>query len=105
MKLNDGLSLDLYNDHELSKSKLHDIHLKIIPTIIKNDIWKVEYKYKTVRGNKKENYRYVVAKDSTDAKFNLLDYINNFNKNNQHRSLLNVKILDVKYVGQLKQEY
>lgn len=105
MKLNDGLSLDLYKDNGLYKSKLHDIHLKTIPTVIKNDIWKVEYKYKTVRGNQKENYRYVIAKDGTDARVSLLNYIGDFNKKNQHRSLLNVKILDVKYVGQLKQEY
>lgn len=105
MKLNNGLSLDLYKDDDLSKYRLHDIHLKLIPTIIKTDIWEIEYKYKTVRGNLKENYKYVIAKDSTDAKFNFLDYINNFNKNNQHRSLLNVKILDVKYVGQMIQEY
>ncbi|MGL4801923.1 MAG: hypothetical protein ACRC18_06630 [Cetobacterium sp.] len=105
MKLNSGLSLDLYQDEEKNKELLHDISLKLIPTKINLNIWEIKYSYKTKRGNQKENHKYAIATDSTDAKVDFLNYIDKFNNENQHRSLSNVKILDVKYVGQLEQSY
>lgn len=105
MKLNNGISLDFYEDEDKNKKALHDISLKLIPTKIKHSIWKVRYTYRTVRGNNKENYKYVISTDGTDAKIDFLEYIHEFNKNNQHRALSNVKILDVNYAGELEQSY
>lgn len=105
MKLNDSLYLDLYQDSEKNKELLHDISLKLIPTKINLNIWEVKYSYKTKRGNQKENHKYVIADDGTDARIDFINYIDKFNNENQHRSLSNVKILDVKYVGQIQQSY
>lgn len=105
MRMNDNMILDLFKDEDKNKKLLHDIHLKLIPVKIIHNIFKINFKYKTIRGNKKENYKYVVATNDVDAKINFINYINDFNKNNQHRLLLNVKILNVSYVGQLEQLY
>ena len=105
MKINDNLKFDLFKDEEKNKELLHNINLKLIPAKINHNVWQVDFRYKTVRGNKKENYKYTIANDGTDAKINFLNYINEFNKNNQHRQLLNVKILNVSYVGQIEQSY
>lgn len=105
MKLNNGLTLDFYQEEDKNKELLHDISLKLIPTKIKHNVWKIIYTYKTKRGNNKENHKFVIANDGTDAKLDFLNYINEFNKNNQHRTLSNVKILDVNYAGQLEQSY
>lgn len=105
MKLNNNVALNLYQDENKNKELLHDISLKLIPTIIKNNIWKIDYSYKTQRGNKRENHKYIIAEDNSNARIDFLEYINKFNEENQHRSLSNVKILDVGYVGQLEQLY
>ena len=105
MKLNNGLTLDFYQESSKNKDLLHDISLKLVPTKIKLNVWKITYSYKTKRGNKKENHKYIIANDSTDARLDFLNYINEFNESNKYRSLSNVKILDVKYSGQLEQSY
>ena len=105
MKNNKNLKFDLFKDSIKNKEVLHEIHLKLIPTKLTHSIWKVNYSYKTIKANKKEHYKFVIANDGTDAKFNFIEYINEFNKNNQYRSLSNVKILDVSYVGNLEQSY
>lgn len=105
MKLNDDISLDFYTEEDINKDMLHDMSLKLISKEVKHNVWKVRYSYKTKRGNSRENYKYVIATDSTDAKIDFLNYINKFNKENEHRSLSNVKILEVTYNGQLIQKY
>lgn len=105
MKLNDGIRLDFYQDEVMNKRLLHDISLKLISTTIKHNLWKITYSYKTKRGNKKENHKYVISKDSSDARLDFINYINEFNSNNQYRVLSNVKILDVQYTGTLEQSY
>lgn len=105
MKLNNGLSLDFYQEEDKNKDLLHDISLKLIPTKIKQNVWKITYSYRTKRGNNKENHKYVIANDGIDARIDFLNYINEFNESNKHRSLSNVKILEVSYNGQLIQEY
>lgn len=105
MRLNDNAKLDLFKDEDKNKELLHELHLKLIPTKIIHNLWKVNYSYKTKRGNKRENIKYVISEDGTDARINFINHIDDFNKNNQHRELLNVKILNVNYVGQLEQSY
>lgn len=105
MKINDNLKFDLFKDEEKYNELLHNINLKLIPTKINHNVWQVNFRYKTARGNKRENYKYTIAEDGTDARINFLNYIKEFNENNQHRQLLNVKILNVNYVGQIEQSY
>lgn len=105
MKINDNLNFDLFKDTNKHNELLHNINLKLIPIKINHNVWQVNFKYKTVRGNKRENYKYTIAEDGTDARINFLNYIKEFNENNQHRQLLNVKILNVNYVGQIEQSY
>lgn len=105
MKLNTEVKFDLFKDEDKNKELQHELHLKLIPTKVIHNLWEVNFSYKTKRGNKKENNKYVISEDGTDAKINFINYINEFNKNNQHRELLNVKILNVNYVGQLEQSY
>ena len=105
MKLNKDLRLDFYQEEDKNKELLHDMSLKLIPTVIKHSVWKIRYSYKTKRGNNKDNYKYVIAPDGVDAKISFLNYMENFNKNNPHRALSNVKILETNYKGNIEQSY
>lgn len=105
MDLNKNVILDLFKDDQKNKELLHDINLKLIPTKIHHNIWKVDYSYKTIRGNKKENYKYVISEDGENTRIDFINYINEFNRENQHRLILNVKILNVSYVGKMQQSY
>ncbi|HBE9444586.1 hypothetical protein [Clostridioides difficile] len=105
MKFNSGTTLDLYQDDLKNKEVIHDMNLKLIPSNLKSNIWKITYFYKTKRGNNKKNHRYVISKDSADAILSFYEYIKNFNDKKPHRAISNVKILDTSYVGQLIQSY
>ncbi|MFA8997925.1 hypothetical protein ACEI87_09640 [Clostridioides difficile] len=105
MKFNSGIKLDLYQDDSKNKELIHDINLKLIPTNLKLNIWKIRYLYKTKRGNNKENHRYVISKNNSDATLSFIEYIKEFNNKKPHRAVSNVKILEVSYVGQLIQSY
>ena len=82
-------------DFEIPK----DFNMKFIDDDIKFNIYKVTYTYKTLRGNNKENHKYMIANDFDDAKLKLIKYINEFNRSNSHRTISNVKILDVVNIG------
>lgn len=60
-------------------------------------IFKVSYKYTTVRGNKKDGTKFFVV-NTCNPEFNtknlFYSWIDEFNKNNNNRSLSNVKFLD-----------
>lgn len=66
---------------------------------IRKNMYKISYSYKTVRGNKKENHRYILASCYENAEVNFINYINDFNKNNEYRKVSNVKILDTVCIG------
>ena len=99
MKINKKDKFDIGLDERFEKELKQDILLKFIDYEMKFPIYKVIYSYKTARGNKKENYKYLMASDGMDAKFKFLDYINKFNKEKPYRAISNVKILDVVYTA------
>lgn len=99
MKINKKDKFDIGLDERFEKELKQDILLKFIDYEMKFLIYKVIYSYKTARGNKKENNKYLIASDGTDAKFKFLDYINKFNKEKPYRAISNVKILDVVYTA------
>ena len=105
MKFNNNAILDLYQDEAKNKELIHDMNLKLIPTVMKYNIYKIRYTYKTKRGNRKENYRYAISKDTDDAIMQFIDYINQYNDKKQYRAVSNVKILETYYIGQFKQLY
>lgn len=105
MKFNNNVILDLYQDEAKNKELIHDMNLKLIPTTIRFNIYKIIYTYKTKRGNRKKNYRYAISKDTDDAIIQFIDYINQYNDKKQYRAVSNVKILETYYVGQFKQLY
>ena len=76
-----------------------DFNMKFIEYKMKSNVYKVRYTYKTIRGNPKENYKYLIADDAIDAKFKFLEFIEKFNEKHKHRSISNVKILDVELLG------
>lgn len=105
MKFKDILKqskLDFFQDPNKTLAAIEDIKLKIIEKEIKFNYWKVSYSYKTMRGNKKEKYSYVVAGNKEDAEFSFTDHISEFNKRYPYRALLNVKILKCTLYGSSK---
>ena len=76
-----------------------DFHMKFIELEQRFNIYKIIYTYKTIRGNAKENHKYIIEKDSTEAKFSFLKYIKDSNENKPYRAISNVKILDVVLLG------
>lgn len=76
-----------------------DFNMKFIEYEFKFNVYKVLYTYRTVRGNNRENHRYLIAQDNEEARFKFIKYINKFNKEKPHRTISNVKILDVVLIG------
>lgn len=76
-----------------------DFNMKFIEHELKFNTYKITYTYKTVRGNVRENHKYLIASDSEEAKFKFIEYINKFNNEKVHRAISNVKILDVALLG------
>lgn len=82
-------------DFELPK----DFNMKFIEQELRFNIYKITYTYKTLRGNNKENHKYLVANDSEDARFKFIEFINKYNVQQYYRAISNVKILDVVNIG------
>lgn len=99
MKLTKNDNFDIGIDKNFIDKTKQDILLKFIDYEMRFSIYKIRYTYKTVRGNKKENYKYLIASDGTDAKFKFLDYIKRFNKEKPYRAISNVRILEVDYTA------
>lgn len=76
-----------------------DFNDKSINQNISLDVYKAEYSYKTIRGNKKENHKYIMANSHEEAKFLFFDEINSFNRENAHRAISNVRLLGTAYLG------
>lgn len=66
-------------------------------------VWKIEYRYRTNRGNDKEAVKYLFRHhadwDIAERDFHL--YIDRFNEEHPERMLSNVKILDAYYLGKV----
>lgn len=87
-----------------SKDLIHDISLKLIRGKLRWFVWKVNFSYKTVRGNKKENHRYVLGYDKDEIKLQFLTAMDELNADQPHRALLNVRILSIDFIGQVIKE-
>lgn len=81
-----------------------DFNFKFIPTTIKFNIFRINFKYKTVRGNSADSYRYIVAHEDFDARISFFNYMEQYNEKNSHRAMSNVKILDIFFMGSATQE-
>lgn len=79
------------------KRELFKDDLKLITKEIKVYLFRVNYSYKTIRNNKRTNYKIVVLNenDIAEAKIKFLQYIEEFNNEFPIRKISNVKILDV----------
>lgn len=77
----------------------NDFYIKFIENDLKLKVYKIRYTYKTIRNNPRENYKYLISNDEIDVKFKFLEFIEKFNKKCKHRSISNVKILDVELLG------
>jgi hypothetical protein len=91
--------LDFFQDQEKTDELLQDIKQKFIQDEIKLTFWKVEYNYKTKRGNKKSKYHYFIAGDGEEAKGKFINYIKNISNLYPYRAYLNVEILKCVSVG------
>lgn len=76
-----------------------DFKMKLIEQKHTVNLYKVDYTYKTKRGNTIGNYAYITAVDSTDARFRFMDSINDNNIKKPFRAISNVDILDVAEIG------
>lgn len=66
-------------------------------------VWKIQYAYNTARGNPKTAEKYIFHReDYWDSIYMIfMDYIKEYNEKNEYRKVLNVKILDTEYLGEL----
>lgn len=94
--------IDGFSDNdrnELIRKDILDLHKSnLIVTDIKLKVWNVDYEYMTKRNNKKQKQIKLITtydKDTGYVKLKVLEDISRFNKNNQYRAILNVKILNV----------
>lgn len=99
MKISKNDKFDIGADKAFIDKIKHDILLKFIDCEMRFLIYKVIYTYKTIRGNLKENYKYLIAEDDADAIVKFLDYIKKSNEEKPYRAISNVKILDVVYTA------
>lgn len=96
--------LSLLEDQETLNISFKDIHPKqVISNIkLKVTVYKVEYRYTTNRGNKRNGEKYFIFQElnpELNMKDELNKWVDNYNKENKHRQLLNVKILNSKCLG------
>ncbi len=77
--------------------------LQLLSNTIRIPVWKIQYRYETVRGNSRESIKYLFidesAFDLVEHEFNMR--IQEFNENNPKRMLSNVEILDITFLGDL----
>lgn len=103
-----GLYLDIIKNQDFGfedeykinkKRKMYSDNLKIITEDLSSYVYRVNFSYKTRRGNKRQSHRYLVNNelDIADIKVRFLDYVSNYNKEFPYRELSNVEILDVQY--------
>ena len=98
---------DEYSKEQIRETMIHKIHPKqiVADITLSLTIYKVSYEYTTKRGNRKTGFKMLVfdrLNPSIDTKQALDKYVNDFNKDNTHRQLLNVKFLNSQCVGYIK---
>lgn len=77
--------------------------LQIISEELYIPVWSVNYSYVTQRGNEKATTKYMFLHcgDWDIAEREFQDYIKKFNDCHPDRKILNVKILDMDYMGKI----
>lgn len=85
-------------DMQPEKLEGFEDELKLITPNLKVYLYRIDYSYETVRNNHKKNHKILILNelDSTEAKYRFVEYMNKFNKDNPHRKISNVEILDIK---------
>ena len=102
MKITELQSICKYDDSIMEELK--DCHPKqIVNEEIVIPVWKIEYKYKTARGNPKKAIKYLFLKedgwDMVDNEF--MKYIEQQNEKSPERMISNVEILDAEFMGNI----
>ena len=102
MKISELQSVCKYDDSIMEELK--NCHPKqIISEEVPIPIWKVGYKYNTVRGNSKTAIKYIFleenAWDMVDNEF--MSHIKSINEKYPERKLSNVEILDAEFMGKI----
>lgn len=96
---------EMFSSDKIEDSLLHKIHPKQIinktinmPTVF----YEVKYQYTTVRRNRKTGTKYFIFTGSNpqiDMENEFDKWVQEYNKNNPERQLLNVKLLKSKCLG------
>ena len=91
--------MKISKDDKLDFDLTKDFNMKFIEYDLTFNVYKVIYTYRTVRGNNRENHRYLISQDKEEAKLKFIEYINKTNNEKPYRAISNVKILDVVLLG------
>jgi len=96
--------LNSYNLKEIQET-LNKVHPKQIINKVGNlkfSLFKVKYQYTTNRNNKKEGIKYFLI-DTFNPQYNIEEELNkwviDYNNENQHRQISNVKFLESQCLG------
>lgn len=90
---------------QLIQDTLNKIHRKQIVNKVGNlkiTMYKVAYEYTTNRGNKKTGDKYFLLNTlnpSANMENELNDWVNDYNQQNEHRQISNVKFLESQCLG------
>ncbi len=96
--------MNSYNLKEIQET-LNKVHPKQIINKVGNlkfSLFKVKYQYTTNRNNKKEGIKYFLI-DTFNPQYNIEEELNkwviDYNNENQHRQISNVKFLESQCLG------
>lgn len=96
--------MNCYKLEEIQKT-LNSIHPKQIVSKVENlnvSMHHAKYKYTTARGNVKEGEKYFLLNTlnpQADINKELMEWSQEYNENNKHRQISNVKFLESKCLG------
>lgn len=96
--------ISLLENQETLGVSFKNIHPKqVISKIsLKVTVYEVKYEYTTGRGNRRKGVKYFLFQTLSpeiDMKYELYKWIKEYNMQNKHRKLLNVKFLNSKCLG------
>jgi hypothetical protein len=104
MKISNNFTLDFYVNNQDNKELIQDINLNLIAKEIFQNIYKVQYTYNTLQGDYCKSHKYLISSNEVEGEIDFLIYINKYNNEHPHNTMLNIKILDVTCIGKLKQK-
>lgn len=83
-------------------NKVHPMQIVNKVDNLKVSLFEVNYEYTTTRGNSKKGKKYFLLNQfnpQADLQKELQEYTQDYNKNNEHRQISNVKFLDGQCLG------